>query len=105
MIVIEPAIETKFGRSDLKKGRLTSFLAAAKREAKLSGTVSVLLTGDEQIRLLNRDFRHKGKGTDRAAFPGGGAGGPGGVIGRLAFLVGAAGGEGEARGHSLTLEL
>jgi probable rRNA maturation factor len=105
MIVIEPAIETKFGRSDLKKGRLTSFLAAAKREAKLSGTVSVLLTGDEQIRTLNRDFRHKDKATDVLSFPAAEAGGRARLVGDLAISVETAAREAEGRGHSLTLEL
>ena len=105
MIVIEPAIETKFGRSDLKKGRLTTFLAAAKKEAKLSGSVSVLLAGDDQIRSLNREFRHKDKATDVLSFPAAEVGGRARLAGDLAISVETAAREAEARGHALILEL
>src|SRR5271170_5559925 len=69
MILIEPAIEKKFGRSSLKRREMGDFLAQAMAAAELSGTVSVLLTGDEEIRRLNREFRHKDKATDVLSFP------------------------------------
>ena len=69
MILIEPAIQKKFGRSSLKKREIGDFLAQAVAAAELAGTVSVLLTGDEEIRRLNREFRHKDKATDVLSFP------------------------------------
>jgi probable rRNA maturation factor len=105
MIVIEPAIATKFGRADLKKGRLADFLISAKKAAGLSGAVSVLLTGDEEIRRLNREFRHKDKATDVLSFPAAEIGSRARLAGDLAISVETAAREAEARGHSLELEL
>ena len=105
MIVIEPAMEEKFGRASFAKGRLNSFLAAAKKEVKLAGAISVLLTGDEQIRRLNREFRHKDKATDVLSFPAAEVGGRARLAGDLAISVETAAREAETRGHALTLEL
>ncbi len=68
MILIEPAIEAKFGRA-LRRRALSVFLREAGHAAKLKGEVSVLLTGDAEIRRLNREFRHKDKATDVLSFP------------------------------------
>jgi len=105
MIVIEPAIEEKFGRGSFARGRLRKFLAAAKKEAKLAGAVSVLLTGDDQIRELNREFRHQDKATDVLSFPAAEGGGRARMAGDLAISVETAAREAEARGHALGLEL
>jgi probable rRNA maturation factor len=105
MIVIEPAIEEKFGRASFARGRLRNFLAAAKKEAKLAGAVSVLLTGDEEIRRLNREFRHKDKATDVLSFPAAEVGGRARLAGDLAVSVETAAREAESRGHALGLEL
>jgi probable rRNA maturation factor len=108
MILIEPAIEEKFGRASLKKQEMKTFLAQAIRAAELSGTVSVLLTGDEEIRRLNREFRHKDKATDvlsfpAAPFPSGGRAKP--PAGDLAISAETAAREAATRGHSLLLEI
>jgi len=105
MIVIEPAIETKFGSTELKKSQLTRFLASAKKAAALSGAVSVLLTGDEEIRRLNREFRHKDKATDVLSFPAAEMRGRTRIAGDLAISVETAAREAEAQGHSLALEI
>jgi probable rRNA maturation factor len=105
MIVIDPYIEANFERGDLKKGRLTTFLAAAKKEAKLAGAVSVLLAGDEQIRTLNREFRHKDKATDVLSFPAAEVGPRMRLAGDLAISVETAAREAESRGHALIIEL
>jgi probable rRNA maturation factor len=105
MIVIDPVIETKFERADLKKGRLNAFLAAAKKEARLAGSVSVLLTGDEQIRRLNREFRHQDKATDVLSFPAAEVGARTRLAGDLAISVETAAREAESRGHSLMIEV
>jgi probable rRNA maturation factor len=105
MILIEPEIEEKFGSASLKKRRLTSFLAAARKAAALSGSVSVMLMGDTQIRKLNREFRGKDKATDVLSFPAAEAGGRSRIAGDLAISVETAAREAEARGHALVLEL
>ena len=46
------------------------FAGRARRAAGLSGEVNVLVTGDAEVRRLNRQFRHKDKPTDVLSFPG-----------------------------------
>jgi probable rRNA maturation factor len=104
MILIEPAIEKKFGKANFRKRELGALITQAAELAKLSGAVSVLLTGDEAIRKLNREFRHKDKATDVLSFPVA-EGNGGGMAGDLAISVETAAREAEARGHSLVLEL
>lgn len=68
MILIEPTIQAKFGRK-LRQRALSVFLREAAAAAGLKGEISVLLTGDEQLRSLNRQFRGKNKPTDVLSFP------------------------------------
>jgi len=68
MILIEPTIQTKFGRA-LRQRALGVFLREAAEAMRLPGAVSVLLTSDDEIRRLNRLFRHKDKATDVLSFP------------------------------------
>ncbi len=105
MILIEPAIEEKFGRANLRKRELGSLITQAAKLSQLTGAVSVLLTGDEAIRKLNREFRHKDKATDVLSFPVAEGNGRGRMAGDLAISVETAAREAEARGHSLALEL
>lgn len=49
--------------------RLARFVAAARRAVRLQGEVSLLLTGNYQMRILNRSFRGKDKPTDVISFP------------------------------------
>jgi len=48
---------------------LTSFLTRARRAAGVKGQVQVLITSSDQLRDLNRRFRHKDKATDVLSFP------------------------------------
>src|SRR5271170_7954345 len=105
MILIEPAIEKKFGRSSLKRREMGDFLAQAMAAAELAGTVSVLLTGDEEIRRLNREFRHKDKSTDVLSFPAAPRAGRARLAGDVAISVETAAREAEKREHPLELEL
>ena len=105
MILIEPAIEKKFGRTALRRRAMRIFLAQAVEAAELEGAVSVLMTGDEQIRRLNREFRHKDKATDVLSFPAAQVNGHGAVAGDLAISVETAAREAERRGHPLETEL
>jgi probable rRNA maturation factor len=68
MILIEPAIQAKFGRA-LRRRALTAFLVQAATAVKLAGEVSVLFTTDAGIRRLNRQYRHRDKPTDVLSFP------------------------------------
>ena len=48
---------------------LSRFLREAQAAVRLRGQVSVLLTTDRKIRVLNRQFRGKDKATDVLSFP------------------------------------
>jgi probable rRNA maturation factor len=105
MILIEPQIEEKFGKASFKKRRLATFLTAARDAAGISGSVSVMLMGDQQIRTLNRQYRRKDKATDVLSFPAAAMGGQSRIAGDLAISVETAAREAESRGHALVLEL
>ncbi len=51
------------------KTELTRFARRARQLAGLSGDVAILITGNRQLRSLNRRFRHKDKATDVLSFP------------------------------------
>lgn len=105
MILTEPSIQTRFGRS-LRKRELVGFLGQAVDAVGLKGAVSVLLTDDTQIRQLNRDFRHKDKATDVLSFPAGEtSNGRSKLAGDLAISVETAAQQAETLGHSLDVEL
>jgi probable rRNA maturation factor len=105
MILIEPAIEKKFGPAGLRKRDIAGFLSRALEAAKLLGTVTVLLTNDEQMRHLNRVFRHKDKATDVLSFPAFQLNGNKKLAGDLAISVEMAAREAKERKHPLTVEL
>ena len=48
---------------------LRRFANRARREIGLSGEITVLLTGNDDMRTLNRKFRKKNKATDVLSFP------------------------------------
>jgi len=56
------------GSSQMTIG-LQRFLRAAQRAVGISGEVNVLITSDEEMRRLNREFRGKDKPTDVLSFP------------------------------------
>lgn len=55
--------------SGLSEADLAKFLSRARHAARLSGKVSVLVTGSRELRSLNRKFRGKDKPTDVLSFP------------------------------------
>jgi probable rRNA maturation factor len=96
-------------RDPLNKRELAQFAGRAIVAAGRRGTVSVLLTGDERIRALNRDFRHKDVPTDVLSFPAFAAG-EAPVRGRrtagdLAISLETAARQAESFGHSLETEV
>jgi len=48
---------------------LERFTLRARRAARLSGRVNILLTGSAEMRMLNFRFRRKNKSTDVLSFP------------------------------------
>lgn len=105
MIVIDPSVRAQFGRSAFTRRGLEVFLRDAQSAAGLEGSVSVLFTGDKEIRRLNRDFRGKDKATDVLSFPAGDGVGRRRTAGDLAISLETAAREAERRGHALDLEL
>lgn len=70
MIVYEPPGDLRLPPgSRIRKRELASFVADVAADLSLEGAVSVLLTGDAQLRELNRRFRKKDKATDVLSFP------------------------------------
>jgi probable rRNA maturation factor len=67
MIVIDP--EVRIARGALPRRALLSFAREIKSSIALQGEVSILLTGDDHIRQLNRMYRRKDKATDVLSFP------------------------------------
>ena len=87
---------------------LARFLREAQAAVRLRGQVTVLLTTDDEVRLLNQRFRGKNKATDVLSFP---AGGPiaeqaaGRVAGDLAISIPTALRQAMEQGHSLAIEI
>ena len=103
--MIEPAIRAKYPRSAFTKRGLETFLADAGRAVKLDGAVIVLLTGDAEVRRLNREFRGKDKATDVLSFPALDGHGRMPLAGDLAISVETAAREAMRHKHSLGIEL
>jgi probable rRNA maturation factor len=105
MILIEPAIQPRFGRA-VRRRALTAFLRQAASALKLEGEVSVLLTTDTEIRRLNHEFRGKNKATDVLSFPAPEPlNGTPHTAGDLAISVETAARQAEEGGHALFAEL
>jgi probable rRNA maturation factor len=83
---------------------LNRFLSSAQAAVRLRGEVSVLLTTDQAIRRLNRQFRRMNKATDVLSFPA-----PqeatGEVAGDLAISVPTALRQAREQRHSLSVEI
>lgn len=105
MILIEPTIQAKFGRS-VRQRALAAFLRQASEAAGLAGEVTVLLTNDKQVRQLNRTFRQKDKPTDVLSFPAPSSlNGHAQIAGDLAVSVETAARQAADAGHPLAQEL
>jgi probable rRNA maturation factor len=106
MIVIEAArAKTLPAGSALGKRDLNRFLAGASEALGLTGEFSVLLTGDEQLRALNLQFRGVDKATDVLSFPALLEAGKGRQGGDLAISLETASVQAADHGHSLQMEV
>src|SRR5215469_3586489 len=63
MVTIDPPLE------DISAASLTRFARKAQKLAGVAGQVDVLITGNHQVRGLNRRFRKQDKSTDVLSFP------------------------------------
>jgi probable rRNA maturation factor len=81
---------------------LSRFANRARRASGLEGTVEVLLTGNDEMRSLNRQFRQKNKPTDVLSFPSASANG---AAGDIAISLDIAADNAERLGHPLAAEL
>jgi len=87
----------------LSERRFQAFVAEVCRLTKLAGGVTVLVTGNRQMRTLNRRFRGKNTATDVLSFPG-----PAFVkdfAGDIAISLEIAAKNARDRGHSTATEL
>ena len=88
----------------LSRSGLGRFVRRAQQDIGLQGEVEVLLTGDQALRRLNRQYRGKNKATDVLSFPGA----PelvGVHAGDLAISLETAARQAAERGHSLRDEV
>jgi probable rRNA maturation factor len=106
MIVIEAAPAKKLpAASALGKRDLNRFLVKAKEALGLAGDFSVLLTGDEQLRAMNLQFRGVDKPTDVLSFPALPEAANCGQGGDLAISLETAAVQAADHGHTLQIEV
>lgn len=84
---------------------LGRFLRTAQRHVGIAGEISVLITSDEHMRRLNRQFRGKDRATDVLSFPTDRAHGVTKIAGDIAISAPIAKSNSAALGHSLESEL
>jgi probable rRNA maturation factor len=106
MIVIEAAPAKKLpAASALGKRDLNRFLVKATEALGLAGDFSVLLTGDEQLRAMNLQFRGLDKPTDVLSFPALPEAANCGQGGDLAISLETAAIQAADHGHTLQMEV
>ncbi len=91
--------------SALGKRELNRFLVKATEALGLAGDFSVLLTGDEQLRAMNLQFRGVDKPTDVLSFPALPEAANCGQGGDLAISLETAAVQAADHGHSLQMEV
>jgi probable rRNA maturation factor len=106
MIVIEAARAKRLpAASALGKRDLNRFLVKATEALGLAGDFSVLLTGDEQLRAMNLQFRGVDKPTDVLSFPALPEAANYGQGGDLAISLDTAAIQAADHGHTLQMEV
>lgn len=103
---IEVQAEYEVGPGQQRVVREAAARALANRGQRSGAACTILLTGDERIRALNRDFLGNDKVTDVLSFPAGEPTlGADSYLGDVAISVPAALRQAESGGHSLDGEL
>ncbi|MBS1849575.1 MAG: rRNA maturation RNase YbeY [Acidobacteria bacterium] len=87
----------------LSQAALSRFVKKAARAAGLKEQVSLLVTGNREMRSLNRRFRGKDRPTDVLSFPA--EGNMGGLAGDIAISAEIAGRNARQLGHSPAVEI
>jgi probable rRNA maturation factor len=87
--------------NELNRLALARFAGRARRAAGVAGEVDVLLTGDAEMRKLNRQFRGKDQTTDVLSFPAPASSGGGDI----AISVARARAQAASQGHDLLTEI
>ena len=95
MVILKKAVE---GTSE---SSLARFALRAKKAAGLRGEVAVLVTGNRELRKLNKDFRKKDEPTDVISFPSEVEG----VAGDIAISADIAEANAQTLGHAAAAEL
>lgn len=86
---------------DVSSVALSRFASRAQKAARLTGEVTVLITGNREIQKLNREFRMKNKPTDVISFPSDAKG----LSGDIAISADIAQANGRELGHGTLAEL
>lgn len=88
------------------KTELSRFLRVAQAKTGVGGEVNVRISSDEEMRRLNRQFRHKDKSTDVLSFPADPViVGENAIAGDIAISADIAQSNAESLGHSFEAEL
>jgi probable rRNA maturation factor len=97
--------------SDVRPGAIQHFARKLQREVSKGRPFDTLITGDAELRQLNRDFRSKDYATDVLSFPAGAGQGSGArgqgpeALGDIAISVARARAQGRQFGHSTEDEI
>ncbi len=97
-----PSLIVRTGLRITGRARLSDFAGTLQRRLTGGRTFTCLLTGDAELRLLNRRFRRIDKATDVLSFPNGA---PAGELGDIAVSVDRARAQARQFGHRVGDEL
>jgi probable rRNA maturation factor len=96
-------------RRRIRRAELACFLQDVSRRVTRGRTIACVITGDQELRKLNRRFRGKNRATDVLSFPAdnvnGAGAAAGGFAGDLAISADRAHAQAAEHGHSLDDEL
>jgi probable rRNA maturation factor len=84
----------------LRRPAIERFARRLQKEVAAGAPFDTLITGDAELRRLNRDFRKKDYATDVLSFPSGGSG-----LGDLAISLGRARAQSREFGHTIEQEI
>jgi probable rRNA maturation factor len=91
--------------ADVRARALTVFARKLEREVAKGAAFDTLITGDAELRKLNREFRGKDYATDVLSFPAVGGQGSPTHIGDLAISVARARAQAKQYGHTVEQEI